>query len=127
MAYEKQTWTTGEVITAEKLNHMEDGIADAGGGGSAMFYVGTSDPDLTTLDKTFAEIKAAYNSGQLIALRHEQWGDNLTGYNMDYLSEITLVNEHDTGYFVRFPGNGSALIYHASAESDYPTLYNDDL
>ena len=28
MAYEKQTWTTGEVITAEKLNHMEDGIKD---------------------------------------------------------------------------------------------------
>lgn len=33
MAYEKQTWTTGEVITQEKLNHMEDGIANAGGGG----------------------------------------------------------------------------------------------
>lgn len=29
MAYEKQTWTTGEVITQEKLNHMEDGIEDA--------------------------------------------------------------------------------------------------
>lgn len=26
MAYEKQTWTDGEVITKEKLNHMEDGI-----------------------------------------------------------------------------------------------------
>lgn len=31
MAYEKQTWTTGEVITQEKLNHMEQGIANAGG------------------------------------------------------------------------------------------------
>ena len=26
MAYEKQTWQTGDTITAEKLNHMEDGI-----------------------------------------------------------------------------------------------------
>ena len=26
MAYEKQTWATGQVITAEKLNHIEDGI-----------------------------------------------------------------------------------------------------
>lgn len=32
MAYEKQTWETGELITADKLNHMEDGIADSGGG-----------------------------------------------------------------------------------------------
>ena len=26
MAYEKQTWSKGDTITAEKLNHMEDGI-----------------------------------------------------------------------------------------------------
>ena len=26
MSYEKQTWTTGDTITAEKLNHMENGI-----------------------------------------------------------------------------------------------------
>lgn len=32
MAYEKQTWECGETITAEKLNHMEDGIANCGGG-----------------------------------------------------------------------------------------------
>ena len=31
MAYEKQTWATGDVITESKLNHIEDGIANAGG------------------------------------------------------------------------------------------------
>lgn len=30
MAYEKYTWVDGELITAEKLNHMEDGIAEGG-------------------------------------------------------------------------------------------------
>ena len=35
--YEKQTWSTGDVITAEKLNHMEDGIGNAGGGGDWSF------------------------------------------------------------------------------------------
>ncbi len=29
MAYEKQTWINGDVITQEKLNHIEDGIEDA--------------------------------------------------------------------------------------------------
>lgn len=29
MAYDKYTWQTGEVITQEKLNHMEDGIENA--------------------------------------------------------------------------------------------------
>lgn len=36
MSYEKQTWVTGETITAEKLNHMEDGIA---GSGKALYIV----------------------------------------------------------------------------------------
>lgn len=27
-AYEKQTWVDGETITKEKLNHIEDGIAN---------------------------------------------------------------------------------------------------
>ena len=30
MSYEKQTWVTGEIVTADKLNHMEDGIASGG-------------------------------------------------------------------------------------------------
>ncbi len=47
MSYDKQTWVTGEVITAAKLNHMEDGIAS---GGSAFDFdqlIDTSDPENT--------------------------------------------------------------------------------
>ena len=31
MSYTKQTWVDGDLITAEKLNHIEDGIANSGG------------------------------------------------------------------------------------------------
>lgn len=34
MAYEKYEWKSGQVITAEKLNHMEDGINENASGGS---------------------------------------------------------------------------------------------
>ena len=37
MSYTKYTWVTGEVITADKLNHMEDGIA--GGGGITVYKI----------------------------------------------------------------------------------------
>lgn len=33
MSYTPTTWTTGDTITATKLNKIEQGIADAGGGG----------------------------------------------------------------------------------------------
>ena len=32
MSYEKQTWQNGDIITADKLNHMEDGISESGSG-----------------------------------------------------------------------------------------------
>ena len=37
-SYEKQTWVTGEVITADKLNHIEDGIVNGGSGGGGSTY-----------------------------------------------------------------------------------------
>ena len=39
MAYDKQTWETGEVISAERLNHMEDGIAEAGSSSGGLSVV----------------------------------------------------------------------------------------
>lgn len=63
MAYEKQTWTTGEVITKEKLNHMEDGIANSGGG-SEVLFVGY-DILLNKFDKTWNEINTAFSNRQL--------------------------------------------------------------
>ena len=57
MSYEKQTWTTGDVITAEKLNHLEDGIES---GGMMIVTITGNDTDGYTSDKTFAEIEAAY-------------------------------------------------------------------
>lgn len=74
MSYEKQTWATNDVITAEKLNHMEDGIASTGGG-SGVLVVNFTNPHATPslsqtkhriTDKTAGEIKAALETGIVI-------------------------------------------------------------
>lgn len=36
MSYEKHTWETGETITAEKLNNLENGVASSGGSESSF-------------------------------------------------------------------------------------------
>lgn len=54
MAYEKQTWACGDTITADKMNHMEEGIENAG---SSVLEVGmTTSGNTITLDKTWQEI-----------------------------------------------------------------------
>ena len=47
MSYEQQNWVTGNRITAEKLNHMEQGIAEASSGGVEVLTVqwGVTTPD----------------------------------------------------------------------------------
>ncbi len=39
MSYEKHTWETGETITAEKLNNLENGVASSGEGNGDIFKV----------------------------------------------------------------------------------------
>lgn len=69
MSYDKQTWVSGEKVTAVKLNHMEDGIYNAsrgGGGGGSGVLVAHAPVDasvfvpdeqiIITTDKTFAEL-----------------------------------------------------------------------
>ena len=76
MSYIKTTWETGDVITAEKLNKMEDGIESAGGDDS-VFIVNIDAEDnsgtiTATADKTRQEIVAAADAGKpiIIILTH---------------------------------------------------------
>lgn len=63
MAYTKNTWTDGDIVSSAKLNHMEDGIANAESvfivGGVSLGEGGTLEG---TLDKTWQEIHDAMQS-----------------------------------------------------------------
>ena len=64
MSYEPKEWQCGDTITAEDLNRMEQGIAEAGqgGGGSAPLEVRKVlvSGDSYRLDKTWQEIYDAF-------------------------------------------------------------------
>ena len=63
MSYVKNTWQTGDTITATGLNHMEDGIAEAGGGGGLTVTFTTEDSGMSyTADKTYAEVYNALSN-----------------------------------------------------------------
>lgn len=70
MAYTKQTWATGDTITAAKLNHMEDGIAAGGSANrtdlkaSLKNYMGAS-PIVTMNGLSFDELWAIVSQNDI--------------------------------------------------------------
>lgn len=68
MPYEKQTWTNGDLMTASKLNHIEDGLAAlsaAPSGGVVVIPAVVENGAYSYIAKTPNEIKAYFDSGVL--------------------------------------------------------------
>ena len=67
MAYTPTNWQNGDVITADKLNKLENGVASAGGGSEELlvtFTIVNGDEDYElSADKTFAEVSYAITEG----------------------------------------------------------------
>ena len=106
MAYTPTNWQTGDVVTAEKLNKLENALA---GGGTSPLIVRVLE-DTRETDKTTREIKTAFESGITVLFIVE---DN---YNGDYYSTWSVLKQFETS---RIAGetepNGS---YTASFESN---------
>lgn len=69
MAYTKQTWINGDIITAEKLNNIENGIV--GGSSFVVTATDTENEGELVLDKTWNEINAALNSGMFVVIPYD--------------------------------------------------------
>lgn len=53
MAYEKQTWKCGDTITADRMNHIEDGIANVDVGYScSKEWVTLTEESMTTVEES---------------------------------------------------------------------------
>ena len=65
MSYEPYTWKGGDTVTANKLNHIEQGIAQGGSGG-ILHVPATVDEQTITLGMTTGEILSALQEGKLV-------------------------------------------------------------
>lgn len=118
MSYVEQTWQTGDTVTAEKLNHMEAGIAGAVG---SMVLTETETPDTPspgattyTLNKTWQEIYDAIIAGIYVGMvvEYTDGGHDYTQFEMVY----SVSHSNDYGYQV----HTSTDVYTASTANDYP-------
>ena len=135
MSYEKHVWETNEIITADKLNHMEEGIAGevdsspiVGTGAVGSMVVGSESGGTmivhqteAEIDKTFNELYTAFMNGtRVIIIREEADGEGTVTY-LEYL--IALYNPGDEpygAYYAYFGYARDGSIYEDSFQAGDP-------
>lgn len=96
MSYSKQTWANGDVITAEKLNHIEDGVyANSQSGGALIVNASYDDQTGTeTLDKTYTEIKAAIDAGTPVTILSQDTAATFVNFVSQCSTDDKVPPEH---------------------------------
>ena len=63
MAYDPTIWKTGDIVSSEKLNKLENGVVNAGDGNGFFVVNVTQESGVYHADKTYEEIVAAKQNG----------------------------------------------------------------
>lgn len=110
MAYNKYTWQNDEIITADKLNHMEDGISDASGGENLEYI--KNDP--------------SSQSGIIVGMIEDNYeiggrnSANAFAFAQGMSVEANGISSHAEGDFTTASGRGShAEGYRTTASGEY--------
>ncbi len=127
MAYNKTTWKTGDVITAEKLNNAENGIAAA-----SPFIINLVVDEVAgtlSLDQTYGAILAAQLAGRYCPVISPEVPDMLPAepygfvykaygsdgsYNVDVANDKATIGETHLALCL--------VIFTCSSADDYPVL-----
>lgn len=94
MAYEKHIWSCGEDITDALLNHMEEGIENASGGGGAVYELTVdTTTNCMTLNASYNDLVAS--GGGAVHLAFE-----VSGNPSEMYLDILAFNPNDENYQV---------------------------
>lgn len=101
MAYTPTEWTSGDIVTAAKLNHIEQGVVNAGG----IQITATETETSITLDSSYNDLKQMLLSGStpfFIMTTVEQ------GYEIILRYEIYTIS-YESGEGLDYPYSADAV------------------
>lgn len=117
MSYEPTNWKNGDLITAEKLNNIENGVKNISNI-SCAYIINPEDPSTgdLMLTKTYNEIKNATLAGITIPI--------ITDFNNDpgtyEFYNINRISESEEGYYVHVVSHGGGSTEFWSSDPDGP-------
>lgn len=112
MSYEPTEWKKGDVVTSQKLNKLEQGIAGAGG---VLVLSGTPSEGKFTLNKTAGEIIEASKVGLVMFGTHSEqlgmiWYFSSYEYQGEFVLEFVLLSSNPV----------QRMDFYADTLDDYP-------
>ena len=113
MSYTPHTWENDALITAAKMNNIEEGIAEGGGGSGSILFV-TNDDGM--LGKTWQEIYDAMASSVLCIAVLNLSLESTANITFNLIQTVIL----QEGSYKVFFDDGSVFI--AETANDYPIL-----
>lgn len=118
MAYTPNTWATGDTITAQKLNNMEQGIANAGG---AVIVGYTFSSGSITFDKTWQELYDSMAAGSACVATFDP--EDFGAYYWPTVAAVITGLTNDSGNYGFEIGGYMA---EAQSPTDYPVIHLGD-
>lgn len=124
MAYTPTEWQTGDIVTAEKLNKLENGVADSSGGILAVNLILEEDSSVPSLDKTYAEIASAIENNKQVVV-FNKLSPILTGITAHPVYSVGGDDEY-TVRVLAMIGLGVGLATYVAEEEDAYPIYQSD-
>ena len=139
MSYEPTVWAAGDIVTATKMNKIEQGISENSGGGNNGLIVDIEEDDgALVLSERFSTIADCVESGGTVYIHgtdtiegSDEGGTPSRGASevvIDYYSStFVLVDSEDGPYMVMTSNPAlSNVTFVAATKEDYPISSNSD-
>lgn len=134
MSYTPRTWTSGEVITAAKLNNIEEGISEAsqsGGGFDAvvrMYHSNDSNGDwvFTIESGTFANLHNMLSNNIAPSVMVRYWNDLSGIYGSSSAVAIYAVQNSYITFIIKVPNANTTDTYNNEWKREPFNWHSDD-
>ena len=115
MSYEPKTWVCGETIGVSDLNRMENGIANAGGGGGAYTVVfEISSSGATLIEGSCDGVIEAFENGQEVIGKATEYSGGDTTIDL-YTNSVSYASDDEAIFDFKRIGDSSTqghTLYH---------------
>ena len=120
MSYEPTVWAAGDVVTATKMNKIEQGISENSGGNTGLVVNMEEEDGAYILSERFSTIADCVESGGMVYVHGTK---TIEESEIDFYTPVQALLDSESGIYMIeiyvYPSNNYNFV--AATREDYPT------